>query len=208
MKLMILGATGSTGLQIIRQTIEQGHAVTAFVRSPDRLQWYAGQIAVRQGDLLNRAELEAVLPGHDVVLSAFGPRLPLSRGDADLLRRFSLALTAAMSRTGVRRLVVLSTAFLFRDAIVPPAYLVGRLFFPNAVTDASGMEDVIAGSGLDWTLVRPPQLTDKPFTGKYRVRQGHLPAFGFTVSRADVADFMIRAAADRASIGKVIGVCN
>lgn len=208
MRLMILGATGATGLQIVRQTIEQGHAVTAFVRAPERLQLYAGQLAIRQGDLLSHAELEAVLPGHDAILSAFGPRLPLSRSDDDLLRRFARVLTAAMARTGVRRLVLLSTAFLFRNSIVPPVYLLGRLLFPSVLADASGMEAVIAGSGLEWTLVRPPRLTDKPFTGKYRVRYGHLPAFGFTISRADVADAMIRAVADRGSVGKVVGVCN
>ena len=70
------------------------------------------------------------------------------------------------------------------------------------------MERVLGESQLDWTIVRPPRLTDKPYTGKYRVREGHLPRFGFKISRADVADFMIKAADDGSSIGKVVGVCN
>jgi uncharacterized protein YbjT (DUF2867 family) len=70
------------------------------------------------------------------------------------------------------------------------------------------MERVVAESGLDWTIVRPPQLTDKPFAGKYRVRISHLPRFGFNVSRADVAHCLIKTVVDRASIGKILGLSN
>jgi hypothetical protein len=80
-----------------------------------------------------------------------------------------------MRHANVRRVVVVSTAFLFKDSITPPAYLVGRLFFPAIVVDAAAMERVFGESELDWTIVRPPRLTDKPHTGKYRVRDGHLP---------------------------------
>ena len=142
------------------------------------------------------------------MLSSFGPRTPVSKADVDLLRRFAVALTTAMLQTGSRRVVVESVAFLFKDSIIPPAYLLGRLFLPRTVTDASGMEDVFRKSGLDWTIVRPPRLTDKPRTGNYRVREGHLPSFGFTVSRADVADFMLATAERHASIHSVVGVSN
>ncbi len=168
MKLVVLGATGGTGLELVRQAIERGHSVTALVRSPDRLGAFRDRITVKQGDLLN----------------------------------------PAMARAGVRRVVVESVAFLFRDSIVPPAYLLGRLLFPLTVADASAMERVFAESDLDWTMARPPELTDKPYTGKYRVREGHLPRFGFKISRADVADFMIQVVDNRSSIRKVVGVCN
>ena len=69
-------------------------------------------------------------------------------------------------------------------------------------------ERVLGESELDWTIVRPPELTDKLYTGKYRVREGHLPRFGFKISRADVADFMIKVTEDRSSIRKIVGVCN
>lgn len=124
------------------------------------------------------------------------------------MQQFAVALTSAMPRAGVRRVVVESVAFLFRDAIMPPAYLLGRLFFPGVVADASAMEQVFEKSGLDWTLARPPKLTPKPYTGRYRVRVGHLPAFGFSISYADVADFMIKAIENRSLIGKVAGVCS
>jgi len=208
MKLVVLGATGGTGLEIVRQAIEHGHSVTAFVRSPDRMKPFWDRIHIQQGDLLNSAELERVIQGHDAVLSGFGPRVPVSKADANLLQQFAVALTSAMLRAEVRRVVVESVAFLFRDSIVPPAYLLGRLFFPRTVADASAMERVLGESELDWTIVRPPELTDKLYTGKYRVREGHLPCFGFKISRADVADFMIKVTEDRSSIRKIVGVCN
>jgi putative NADH-flavin reductase len=208
MKLTVLGATGGTGLEIIKQAMERGHQVTAFVRNPQRLKPFGGCISVIRGDLLNSEELGHSIQGRDAVLSSFGPRTPVSKADVDLLRRFAVALTTAMLQTGSRRVVVESVAFLFKDSIIPPAYLLGRLFLPRTVTDASGMEDVFRKSGLDWTIVRPPRLTDKPRTGNYRVREGHLPLFGFTVSRADVADFMLATAERHTSIHSVVGVSN
>jgi putative NADH-flavin reductase len=208
MKLVVLGATGGTGLEIVRQAIERGHSVTTLVRSPDRLKPFRDRITVKQGNLLNSQELERVIQGHDAVVSGFGPRVPVAKADANLLQQFAVALTTAMPLAGVRRVVVESVAFLFKDSIVPPAYLLGRLLFPGIVADASAMEQVFRESDLDWTMVRPPELTDKPYTGKYRVREGHLPGFGFKISRADVADFMIKAVEDRSSIRKIVGICN
>ncbi len=208
MKLVVLGATGGIGLELVRQAIQHGHSVTAFVRSPERLKPFQGRITVIQGDVLSSVELERTVEGHDAVLSGFGPRLPISKEDADLLRTFAVSVTTAMQHAGLRRVVVVSTAFLFKDAIVPPAYLFGRLFFPDLVVDAEGMERTIRESGLDWTIVRPPQLTDKPCTGKYRVREGHLPRLGFNISRADVADCLIKTLDDRTALKKVLGASN
>ncbi len=208
MKLVVLGATGATGLEIVGQALERGHSVSALVRSPERLERFADRISVKQGNLLNNADLEQVIRGHDAVISGFGPRLPVSKADAHLLEQFATALTNAMLQAGVRRVVVESVAFLFRDSIIPPAYIFGKLLFPGIVADASAMEKIFEKSGLDWTMVRPPELTDKSYTGKYRVREGHLPRFGFKVSRANVADFMIQAVENRSSIRKVVGVSN
>ncbi|MGH9493552.1 MAG: NAD(P)-dependent oxidoreductase, partial [Candidatus Sulfotelmatobacter sp.] len=192
LKLMVLGATGATGLEVVRQAIARGHSVTAFVRSPDRLSALKSQITVRKGNLLDRPQLAQVIEGHDAVLSTFGPRLPVSKADAHLLEQFATTLTSAMEQSGVRRVVVESVAFLFKDSIFPPAYLLGRLLFPAVVADSAAMESVFGKSGLDWTMVRPPELTNKPYTGRYRMREGHLPRFGFKISRADVADCMIK----------------
>jgi len=206
MKLLILGATGGIGLEIVRQAIDGGHQVTALVRTPERLKEFGDHLTVIQGDVLNGGEIERALEGQDAVLSGFGAREPRSKADADLLRRFAVALTGAMLHAKIRRLVAVSVAFLFKDSIIPPTYLFGRLFFRDVLIDASGMEDIFRKSELDWTILRPPQLTDKPPTGKYRVREGHLPRFGFTISRADVAECFIKTVKDRASVGKILGV--
>ena len=206
MKLVILGATGGTGLEIVRQAIERRHSVKALVRSPDRLKPFWDRITIKRGDLLDSRQLEGAIKGQDAVLSAFGPRVPISKTDANLLERFAVALTEAMAHAGVSRVVVESVAFLFKDSIVPPTYVFGRLFFPGIVADASAMEQVFAGSQLDWTIVRPPELTDKPRTGKYRVREGHLPRFGFKISRADVADFMVKSVENHFARRKIFGV--
>jgi uncharacterized protein YbjT (DUF2867 family) len=132
MKLVVLGATGGTGLEIVRQATDGGHSVTASVRSPERLKAFRDRITIKQGDLLNRAELERVIKAHDAVLSGFGRRAPLSQADANPLERFAVVLTGAGLRVGVRRVVAESVAFLFRDSIVPPAYLLGRLFSPSS----------------------------------------------------------------------------
>src|SRR5438552_5701265 len=85
MKLVVLGATGGTGLEIVRQAVEHGHSVTALVRSPERLQPLRDRITIKRGDLLNGTDLEAVIQGQDAVLSAFGPRVPVSKAEANLL---------------------------------------------------------------------------------------------------------------------------
>src|SRR5882724_10436656 len=84
MKLVVLGATGGTGLEIVRQAVEHGHSVTALVRSPERLQPLRDRITIKRGDLLNGTDLEAVIQGQDAVLSAFGPRVPVSKAEANL----------------------------------------------------------------------------------------------------------------------------
>ena len=208
MKLVVLGATGGIGLEVVHQAVEHGHSVTAFVRAPDRLKTFGDRIAAVKGDVLNSAELGRALEGQAAVISGIGPRVPISKNDSSLLRDFAGSLSTAMLRARVHRLVIVSVAFLFKDSIVPPTYLAGRLFFRDLVADASEMERVIADSALDWTIVRPPKLTDKPRTRKYRVREGHLPRFGFSISRADVADYMIKAAENHLATGKIVGVCD
>lgn len=206
MKLMVLGATGGTGLEIVRTALQRGHAVTALVRSPEKLNGFRDRIAVEKGDSLDSAQLERAIRGHDAVLSGFGPRIPIAKGEEDLLQRFAKSLTNAMTKAGVSRVVIESVAFLFKNTIFPPVYILGRLFFPGVVADASAMEQAFAESPLEWTMVRPPELKDKPYTGKYRFAEGQLPSFGFKVSRADVADYMVRAVESRETVGKVIGV--
>src|SRR3954471_20387691 len=136
MKLIILGATGGTGLQLIRRSLVHGHSVTAFVRDPNRLQEYRDRIKIKQGDLLDQNALAEILRGHDAVLSGFGPRVPVAKTDAHLLEHFATVLTGAMRDAGQRRAIIISTAFLFKGSIIPPTYLIGKLLFPAVVSDS------------------------------------------------------------------------
>lgn len=209
MRVVVLGATGATGVEIVNRALELGHSVTAFVRSPQKLlDRFGSRIEVARGDLLNSIELQHVLRGHDAVLSGFGPRLPVRTGDEDLIQRFTSSLMAAMKLSGVRRVVVESVAFLFKDSLLPPSYLFGRLLFPGVVADWEAAEAVLQASPLDWTIVRPPRLTDKPRRNRYRFREGHLPRFAFSISRADVADFMVRTLENERYVGKIVGIAD
>ena len=89
MKLLVLGATGGIGIEIVEQALERGHAVTAFVRSSQRLKSFVGKINIVEGNPLDSREVARVLEGHDAVISAFGPRVPIARADAHLLRDFA-----------------------------------------------------------------------------------------------------------------------
>jgi putative NADH-flavin reductase len=196
-------------MEIVNRALEVGHSVTAFVRSPEKLlKRFGGRIDVMKGDLLDADELGQAIRGHDAVLSGFGPSVPVRKGDEDVVTRFTSALTKAMKDCGVRRVVVESVAFLFKDALMPPAYFLGRLLFPQIVKDWEVAENLLQDSALDWTIVRPPRLTDKPQTGKYRFREGHLPSFAFSISRADVADFMVRSLENGVYVRKIVGVCD
>lgn len=208
MKLVVLGATGGVGREIIRQAIERRHAITAFARNLQRLAKFGDRILAIQGDPLNSAELQPIIAGQDAILAAFGPPIPVPPSDTHLMLRFASALIDAMLRVGTRRLILVSTAFLFRDAIIPPAYLVGRLFFSGIVTDAAAMEAIVRKSTSEWTIARPPRLTDKRRTGAYRAHKGRLPPLGFSISRADVADFMIGTVEQGSYIRKVVGISN
>lgn len=208
MRLLVLGATGGVGVELVRQAAEQGHSVTTLVRNASRLRPFAARISVVEGDVLSADTLRHVVVGQEAVLSGFGPRLPIAKADHDLLQRFAGTLTEALESASVRRAIVVSTAFLFRDAVLPPAYLVGRLFFPSVVRDSAAMEDIVRRSNLEWTMVRPPRLTDKAASQKYRVREDYLPRFGFHISRADVASFMLDEVKQNRHVRKIVGVCH
>lgn len=208
MKLLILGATGGIGIELVRQAVDRGHAVTAYVRRAEALKEFSGRICIETGDLLDAVELARVMRGQDAVLSAFGPRNPIAKSDAHLLGDFGAALTNAMKQAKVRRAMVVSVAFLFKDALLPPAYLLGRLFFSGVVADATAMEATLRGSGLDVVIIRPPELTNKPHSGKFRVREGHLPRFGLRIPRADVADYMIQRAESGDFRNSIVGLAS
>jgi putative NADH-flavin reductase len=206
MRLFILGATGGIGGHLLRLGLERGHDLTAYVRSPQKISEqhngkHIGMNVVR-GDLFDAGAMARALAGHDAVLSAFGPTTIRT---TTLRRQFGHALASAMRQSGVRRVQLVSAAFLFQQIGMLGALLRPTLFRYMA-PDMAAMEREIMQDELEWTVVRPPRLTNGPLTHNYRVADGKLPASGYVISRADVADFMINEAETPAHIRRIVGV--
>jgi putative NADH-flavin reductase len=202
LRLFILGATGGTGRALVDQARERGHQVTAFVRSPQRLGAPRAGVTVREGDPRNVAALSAALPGHDAVVSALGPP---GAGRTTILRECARSTVAAMQVAGVRRLLVVSAAMLFEDAGMLFAVL-RRILLRNVAEDSVGMERMVMASGLDWTIVRPPKLTNGPLTQHYRVEDGRMPHGSIFLSRADVAHFLLGELEGGAHARRIVGM--
>ena len=219
MKLTIFAATGGIGRQALEQAVAAGHDVTAVVRNPQKLS--PGVRAVR-ADLAapDPAALESAVGGADAVLSGLGPR---SASDAGIAWQGTRAIVRAMKATDVRRIVVVSAAPIGTVASpgrpAPPKHDPGdgifmrTLFSPlikaalrKHYADLALMEDVLRDSGLDWTVVRPPRLTDKPVTGAYRTAYGQNLRRGLFISRADVAHLMLRALRQPETLQRTIGI--
>ena len=135
------------------------------------------------------SDLRAVLPGHDAVLSALGAPGP---GRTTILRAAARSMVEAMQANGVRRLLVVSAAILFDD-LGFLGRLLRRTLLKNVAEDSAEMERIVMVSGLDWTIARPPRLTNGALIGRYRVENGHLPdrSAVASISRADVAHFLL-----------------
>jgi putative NADH-flavin reductase len=219
MKLTIVAATGGIGRHLLDQALAAGHDVTAVVRDPAKLSREVRAVAVDLTDP-DPAALESAVGGTDAVLSGLGPR---SRADAGVTARGTRAVVDAMHATGVRRIVVVSAAPVGTVPSPgrphPPARDPGDGFLMHHVAgraikailrehyaDLALMEDVLRDSGLDWTVVRPPRLTDKPMTGTYRTAYGRNLRRGWFISRADVAHYMLGALDDPESIGHAVGI--
>ncbi|MBA2534431.1 MAG: SDR family oxidoreductase [Rubrobacter sp.] len=221
MKLTIFAATGGIGRQALEQAVVAGHEVTAAVRNPKKL---STNIHTVTADLeaSDPAVLEPAVEGADAVLSCLGPRSP---SEAGIASRGTRAIVRAMQATGVRRIVVVSAAPISTvpspGRKEPPKHDPGDGFFMRNLfapltkaalrkpyADLALMEDVIRDSGLDWTIVRPPRLTDKPLSGAYRTAYGRNLRGGFLISRANVAHLMLRVLREPETIGQTIGIAN
>jgi putative NADH-flavin reductase len=190
MEIVVLGATGRTGRQVVEEALRRGHGVRAVVRNPAA----AGlpqAVDVRAGDARDAEVLRAAVTGADAVVSALGPR----KGDHTLHSDVARVLVDVQRDAGVRRFVGISGAGIdvpgdrksLRDRIV--SALIQRLG-GAAVADKPREYAVWAGSGLDWTLVRPPRLTDDPRTGRVEHHAATSPR-ATAVGRADLAAFLV-----------------
>jgi putative NADH-flavin reductase len=199
MKIIVFGATGGTGKLIVSQALAKGHSVTAFVRNPEGLT-PDPHLRVIQGDLFDLATVVDAVRGHRAVLSALGAR---SRQKADILANALPVMLEAMRQEYVTRLIVLGASGVQRDhgkyqnALTNMAIWVAKnTVLKHPFVDQAALERLLAASDVDYTIVRAPRLLDGPFTGTYRVLPDALPPGALSISRADVADFMLQQLTD------------
>ena len=200
MKLTIFGPTGGTGRQLVEQALAAGHKVTAVAREPKSVAIAHSNLLVVQGDVLEPGWLQAGMEGSDAVLSALGtsamkqPTSVYSRGTASIL--------AAMTTAGITRLIAVSAiplvskqqkSLLERKLIHPTMYR----FFGGGYQDMRRMEISLEGGSIDWTIFRPPRLTDKPKTGSSRIAIDAPLSSAWSICRPDLAEAMLQAVRDR-----------
>jgi putative NADH-flavin reductase len=202
MRLFLIGATGRIGRAVIDQAIERGDTITAFVRSPGKLGDQRAWVSVQKGDPRNVDELRAALPGHDAVISALGPP---GLGRTTIHRDAARSTIAAMQAVGVRRLLIVSAAVLFDDERFL-YWLARNTFLRNVAEDHAAMERIVTASELDWTIVRPPRLTMGSLTARYAVEDGRMPPGRQSISRADVAHFLLDEVEHAAHLRRAVGI--
>ena len=209
MKLLILGATGDTGKELVTQALEQGHIVTAFARNPTDITKKHDSLSVIQGNILDYTSVQVAVKGQDAVLSALGIRILkkntiISDGTGNIIN--------AMEKYGVKRFVCLSSigvgdsksqqkqlGLLYNIVMIP-------LLLKNMFQDKGVQECYIKKSNLDWIIVRPVILTNGKRTYAARSFKYNDTTIKAKISRADVADFMLKQLSDRTNIHKTISL--
>ena len=197
MKVLVLGATGGTGREILREAIAQGHSVVALVRSRGKAEGLAGAELV-EGDARDESVLSRALIGCDAAISSLGtPMSPFK--EVTLLSTATRALVRAMDGAKIRRLVCITGlgagdsrghgGFVFDTLIMP-------LFLRKVYADKDRQEAIVRASDLDWVLVRPVVLNDKPAKGSVRAQTDLSNIHGGTIARADVAKFVVQQLTD------------
>lgn len=207
MKIVIFGATGGTGRELVRQALAQGHQVTVFARNPGRLMMEHEDLPVVRGTVLDPEAVEAAVSGQEAALSALGA-LTLKKNT--ILSDGTKNIIEAMEKCGVRRFVCESSlgvgdsngqlGFLYDYILIP-------FFMRHVFADKEVQERYIRESSLDWIIVRPAALTNGPRTGVYRAL---LAPERFTgkpqISRADTAEFMLKQLTENTYLRKTPGL--
>ncbi|GAB2591468.1 SDR family oxidoreductase [Streptomyces capparidis] len=209
MELTVFGATGGTGGQMVRQALDAGHRVTAVVRDPARLTADHPALEVVTADVTDPAALAPAVAGRDAVLSGLGAR---GRKGTGIASAAAGAILRAMAETGTRRFLAVSAVpvgptpadegVLYRSVVLPLL----RAALREVYADLAAMEAEIRRGGAEWTVVRPPRLTDGPVTGRYRTAVGGRVRRGRSISRGDLAHAMLALAADPAAVKQVVEV--
>ena len=209
-RVLVIGATGGTGRQLVQQALDQGHQVAAFARRPSKLQIEHANLQIVKGDVLNYASVEAAMRGQSAVLCALGhkrffyPNKIQSDGMRNILR--------AMKTCDVPRLIC-ETALGIGNGVgrlgLPHTFFILPLILPFYMWDKLRQENLIVASDQDWIIVRPGMLTNGDARGNYR----HGPQVGNyfwpgSVARADVANFMLKQLTDDAYVGVAPGIAD
>jgi len=206
-KLTIFGATGGTGRQLVRQALAAGHEVTAVVRGEATGLGTDPHLTVVRANVMDPSAVESAIVGRDVVISAIGPRdLKPTTVCTDSAR----SIITAMRAVGVRRFIVVSAngpfsegdGFFTKVLIKPIVQWILRHPFADVVR----MESQVRDSGLEWTILRPPRLTNGALTGHYRRAFNRNVRGGFSISRADLAHCALECLNDPDSIGVAVGI--
>src|SRR5438309_1405081 len=210
MNVVVFGASGQTGRLLTERAVASGHMVTAFLRDPAHLNAPHDSVHVAPGDVLDSASVDRAVAGQQAVLVALGTAA--RRGSPQVLPQGIRHILDAMERHGVRCIVVLSAAGALHE---PAGSIVGslglilaRAFLPGVYREHRAMLEELRTRNLDWIAVRPVILTNGPWTGRYRVVAEGIPRGGYRVSRADVADCMIRQLTSDEFVRKMRAIAN
>ena len=203
MNILVFGATGATGQQVVKQALSRGHRVTAFVRRPEALET-ADNVRIVVGDATrDKSKIAEAMSGQELVISTLGRRNSF-RSD-HLISRSMEAIVPSMEQAGVRRMTLMSSFGVgesLRDAPLIPGIMY-RVLLKDIFADKETAERGLRASGLDWTIVYPVLLTNGPLTEQYRVGE-RLDLHGISkISRADVAHFILTEAENRRFVQKV-----
>ena len=207
-RLLVVGASGRTGRLLVAAALGHCHEVTALVRDPARAEFAPG-VSVVTGDVLQRDSLAPALKHQEVVVSLLAPR-PRLNGRVYL--EGTRNLTDAAVAASVKRLVVVSAegAGVEPDEL-PLAYrivmripVVAKLYPDIAEMD----RELAARTDIDWTIVRPAVRTNGPATGCYRIATGNVVPHGLRISRADLADLLLRIAEDRSHVRERVAIAD
>lgn len=203
MKIIVFGATGGVGRLVVKQALEEGFDVTAFVRTPDKLKATDDRLTVVQGDAFHVEQVAAAIAGHDAVVSCLGSNQGMKKSED--LRTMAKNIVAGMQQHGVKRIVYTASAGI-NDELPGIGGKVMMGVLKQVLIDHRAAVDAIEEAGVDYTIVRPMGLTNDSFSGKYREAETGVPGKSRTIPRADVAHFILKALGDATYENKSIGI--
>ncbi len=203
MKIIVFGATGGVGQSVVRQGVEAGFEVTAFVRTPSKLDFSHENLKIIQGNAFNQEEVSSAIAGHDAVVSCLGSNQGMKKSTE--LQEMIKHIVTGMKEHNVERIIYTASAGIHKELTGISGKLVMRML-RNPLIDHRAAVDYIQAHGLNYTIVRPMGLTNNPFTGKYRESATSVPEKSKSIPRADVAHFIVKALRDRSYDHTSIGI--